>query len=167
MLGFGEIKLNLNIPLVIVGKALVDREIDTQNPWNKDLIRVQNLAEKNKNVFRLGFVSSKDLVALYNAATLFVMPSTYEGFGLPILEAMSCGCPVVASKGGSLTEVVGEAGRYIDPYDVDSITKGINEVFSNPNLQKELSQKGIIQSKKFTWSKTARETMQAYKSVLW
>ena len=94
------------------------------------------------------------------------MPSIYEGFGLPILEAMSCGCPVVASKGGSLPEVVGEAGRFVDPYDVESIANGIKEVFNDPSLQKELSQKGIIQAKKFTWEKTVEKTMGVYKSVV-
>jgi len=156
----------INVSLAMVGKALIDKKIDAQNPWNKDLVKVQELAEENGNVFRLGFVSSEDLVALYNAATLFIMPSIYEGFGLPILEAMSCGCPVVSSREGSLAEVVGEAGRYIDPYDIDSIAKGIREVFSNANLQKELSQKGIIQSKKFTWRKTADETMGVYRGVV-
>lgn len=161
-----EAASRVNVPLVMVGKALVDRDIDVQNPWNIDLVMVQGMAEKNKNVFRLGFVPAEDLVALCNAATLFIMPSVYEGFGLPVLEAMSCGCPVVASKGGSLGEVVGEAGRYIDPYDVDSIANGIKEVFNSPGLQNELSQKGIIQSGKFTWSKTAEETMIVYRSVV-
>lgn len=156
----------VNVPLVMVGKALVDRNIDVQNPWNIDLVMVQGMAEKNKNVFRLGFVPVEDLVALYNAATLFVMPSIYEGFGLPVLEAMSCGCPVVASRGGSLAEVVGEAGNYIDPYDVDSIAAGINEVFNNVNLQKGFSQAGLVQSKKFTWRKTVEETIGAYESVM-
>ena len=161
-----EAVFKINVPLAMVGKALVDKEIDSKNPWNKDLIKVQELAKRNKNIFRLGFVSSEDLIALYNAATLFVMPSIYEGFGLPILEAMNCGCPVVASKGGSLAEVVGEAGRYIDPYDVESITRGINEVLSNQDFQKELSQKGINQARKFTWNKTAEETMNVYRGIM-
>ncbi|KKQ28318.1 MAG: hypothetical protein A3H17_04500 [Candidatus Levybacteria bacterium RIFCSPLOWO2_12_FULL_37_14] len=161
-----EVASKISVPLVMVGKALIDRNIDTKNPWNKDLVKVQEEASQNKNVLRLGFVSSEDLVALYNLATLFIMPSIYEGFGLPVLEAMGCGCPVVTSRGGSLAEVVGEAGRYIDPYDVDSIAKGISEVFNDPSLQKELSQKGIIQSRKFTWRKTADETMGVYESVV-
>lgn len=156
----------INVSLVMVGKALVDKKIDMQNPWNKDLVKVQKLAGKNQKIFCLGFVSSENLVALYNTATLFVMPSIYEGFGLPILEAMSCGCPVVASKGGSLAEVVGEAGKYVDHYNVDSIASGINEVFNSPNLQKELSQKGIVQSRKFTWNKTTDETMGVYRNVV-
>ena len=161
-----EVASKISVPLVMVGKALIDRNIDTKNPWNKDLVKVQEEASQNKNVLRLGFVSSEDLVALYNLATLFIMPSIYEGFGLPVLEAMGCGCPVVTSRGGSLAEVVGEAGRYIDPYDVDCIAKGISEVFNDPSLQKELSQKGIIQSRKFTWRKTADETMGVYESVV-
>jgi glycosyltransferase involved in cell wall biosynthesis len=161
-----EAASKINASLVMVGKALVDKKIDTQNPWNKDLVRVQDLAGKNKNVFRLGFVSSKDLVALYNAAALFVIPSIYEGFGLPVLEAMSCGCPVVASGGGSLAEVVGEAGRYVDTYSIDSIAEGISEVFNNPSLQEELSQKGLRQSKKFTWHKTADKTMDVYRRIM-
>jgi len=160
-----EATSKINISLAMVGKALIDKEIDAQNPWNKDLVKVQKLAEEDKNVFRLGFVSSEDLIALYNAASLFIMPSIYEGFGLPILEAMSCGCPVVASKEGSLAEVMGEAGRYVDPYDVNNIANGISEVFNDPSLRKELSQKGIIQSRKFTWSKTANKTMDVYRSV--
>jgi glycosyltransferase involved in cell wall biosynthesis len=161
-----EAALKSTVPLVMVGEALTDKKIDVRNPWNMDLVKAQGMAEKNKNVFRLGFVPSEDLVALYNSATLFVMPSTYEGFGLPVLEAMSCGCPVVTSRGGSLAEVVGEAGRYVDPDDVDSIVEGISEVFSSSSLRKEFSQKGIIQSSKFSWKKTADQTMAVYKSVI-
>ncbi len=160
-----EASSKIKVPLAMVGKALIDKKIDAKNAWNKDLAKTQEMAEKSSNIFRLGFVPSEDLVALYNAATLFIMPSIYEGFGLPILEAMSCGCPVVTSKGGSLAEVAGEAGKYIDPYDSSSIAKGINDVFSSLSLQKELSKKGIIQSRKFTWRKTAEETMDVYRSV--
>jgi glycosyltransferase involved in cell wall biosynthesis len=156
----------INKPLVLVGQALVDSNIDLQNPWNKDLVAVQKMAEGNKNIYRLGFISSDDLVALYGSAALFVMPSIYEGFGLPILEAMSCGCPVVASNGGSLPEIVGKAGRYVDPYDVNDITKGISEVFNDLKLQIEFSQKGITQANKFTWKKTASETIDVYRSVM-
>lgn len=160
-----EAASKINVPLVMVGKALIDKGIDTHNPWNKDLVKVQDLAEKNKNVFRLGFVPTEDLVLIYNAATVFAMPSIYEGFGLPVLEAMACGCPVVTSKEGSLQEIGGEACEYVDAYDVDSIAAGISEVFNSEDLQQELSKKGLVQSKKFTWEKTARETMNVYQKV--
>ena len=160
-----EAAIKINAPLVMVGKALTDKVADINNPWNKDLVRVQELAEKNKNISRLGFVSSEDLVALYNAANLFVMPSLYEGFGLPVLEAMSCGCSVVTSKEGSLAEVAGDATKIVDPYSVDSIAQGMKEMLGNLVLRKELSQKGLVQAKKFTWEKMAKETMDAYKMV--
>jgi glycosyltransferase involved in cell wall biosynthesis len=160
-----EAASKINVPLAMVGKTLIDKKIDMKNPWNKDLVKVWELAEKNKNVFRLGFVSSKDLVALYNAATLFVMPSIYEGFGLPILEAMSCGCPVITSKEGSIPEIAEDACRYVNAYGIDNIAQGISEVFNNKNLQEELSKKGLIRSKKFTWEKTAEETVRVYKSI--
>lgn len=155
----------IDVSLVMVGKALIDKKIDIQNPWNKDLVRVQELAGENKNVFRLGFVPSLDLVALYNAATLFIMPSIYEGFGLPILESMSCGCPVVTSKEGSLQEIAGDAAYFVDAYNTESIAEGIQKVVSNKSLQEELSKKGLLQAKKFTWRKTADETMDVYRSV--
>jgi glycosyltransferase involved in cell wall biosynthesis len=93
------------------------------------------------------------------------MPSIYEGFGLPVLEAMSCGCPVIASSAGSLAEVAGEAIKRIDPFVVDNIAEGIKELLGSPKLRQELSEKGLEQAKKFTWKKTAGETIEFYKSI--
>ena len=153
----------IDLPLVMVGKSLVQKDFDRMNPWNKDLVEINKLAEGDKRVMRLGFVPTEDLVALYNAATVSVMPSIYEGFGLPIIEAMSCGTPVITTKGGSLQEVAGDAALYVDPYSVDSIANGIREVLSTKKLQVELSAKGLIQARKFNWKKAARETIEAYK----
>lgn len=155
-----------NVPLVMVGSALVKEDVNLNNPWNKDFFRVLKLVEGDNGITRLGFVPEKELILLYNMATVFTMPSCYEGFGLPILEAMSCGCPVITSKEGSIPEIAGEACKYVNAYDGDSIAKEIGEVFNNKNLQQELSKKGLIQSKKFTWHKTADETMNVYKSVM-
>lgn len=154
------------IPLVMVGKALTSQNYDRNNMWNKDLVEVQQLTELNKNIVMLGFVSTEDLVILYNLATLFIMPSFYEGFGLPILEAMSCGCPVITTKEGSLAEVAKDAAYYVDPYNIESISDGIIKVFKNSNLRKDLSQKGLENVKSFSWQKTAKETAQIYEKVL-
>jgi len=154
-----------NVPLVMVGSALVKENVDLSNPWNADFAKVLKLVEGYEDIIRLGFVSAEELVLLYNMATIFTMPSTYEGFGLPLLEAMSCGCPVITSKEGSIPEIAGDAPKYVDAYDVDNIAKGIDEVFNNKNVQEELSKKGLIQSKKFTWGKTAEETIKVYKGV--
>ena len=155
----------INVPLVMVGKALVDKSADLGNPWNKDLVNVREKIETNKKIICLGFVSNEDLVLLYNSATVFAMPSLYEGFGLPILEAMSCGCPVVTSQSGSIPEIGGDAPFYVDPYDIDNIAQGLKKVFLDEKLRKILSEKGIQQEKKFTWKKTVSQTMSVYEKA--
>jgi glycosyltransferase involved in cell wall biosynthesis len=155
-----------DVSLVMVGKALQQENIDKSNPWNKDLVTVQRLAKEDHRIIRLGFLPNEDLVMLYNTAEAFVFPSLYEGFGLPVLEAMACGCPVITTKEGSLPEVAGDAALYVDAYDVDNIAEGIRNVFSNKRLREELSEKGLEQAKKFSWKETARETLQVYEKLM-
>ena len=174
----GDVTWNKNLPrlidaikltkfsLVMVGKGLVSEDYDKNNPWNKDLNRVNELSKDDKKILRLGFVETEDLVQIYNLATIFIMPSLYEGFGLPILEAMSCGAPVITTKEGSLEEVAGEGAFYVDAYDAENIAKGIEKVFSDDKLQQELSKKGLLNAKRFSWKKTAEETLSVYKKVL-
>lgn len=157
---------SINVPLVMVGKALVSEDFDKNNPWNRDLVKVQDLVKDDKNIVRLGFIPTEDLVAIYNLASVFVMPSLYEGFGLPILEAMSCGCPVVTTKEGSIPEVSGDSAFYVDGYDLESIASGIKKVFNDKSLQKEFSEKGLENAKKFSWEKTAGQTLRVYKTVI-
>jgi glycosyltransferase involved in cell wall biosynthesis len=156
----------INVPLVMVGKSLLEAEFDKTNPWNQDLVKTQELIAQNPDIHALGFVPTEDLVALYNLATAFVMPSLYEGFGLPILEAMASGCPVITSRAGSLLEVAGDAAFFVDAEDIDSIADGINEVFENTNQQTDLSERGLVQAKKFSWKKTAADTLKAYRQVI-
>lgn len=158
--------ITTNIPLVLVGKSLTETNFDHSNPWNKDLSTVQELIIDNDHIMALGFVPTEDLVSIYNMATAFIMPSIYEGFGLPILEAMQSGCPVITSEEGSLPEVAGSSAYFVDAYDTDSIAEGIKKVFESPNLQKELSQKSLKQAAKFSWKKTAKQTIEAYEKVL-
>ena len=155
-----------DIPLVMVGKALAQKDFDITNPWNKDLITFNKQIENSESIKVLGFVPTKDLVDLYNIASLFVFPSVYEGFGLPVIEAMQSGLPVVTSREGSLSEVAGDAAEYVDSYNPANIAEGISKVYQSKNIQEDLSKKGIEQSKNFNWKKTARETIQVYKNVL-
>ncbi len=155
----------LNIPLVMVGKALSEQDFDRTNPWNRDLVEVQRLVEGDSRFIKLGFVPTEDLVSLYNTATVLAMPSLYEGFGLPVVEAMQCGCPVVTTREGSLSEVAGGAAEYVDAHDVQSIVNGIKKIYFNKELQDELSKRSIIQAKKFSWEKTAKETVAVYRKV--
>lgn len=157
---------DINLTLVMVGKTLIEKDFDKTNPWNNDLVSVQKAIENDKRFIRLGFVSTEDLVALYNAATVFVFPSVYEGFGLPILEAMQSGCPTVVTKESCIPEVAGVAGYYVDGYDAKSIASGIGEIFYSRKLQEQLSKKGLDQAKKFTWKKTAQDTISSYKKAL-
>jgi len=173
----GDVTWNKNLPriakaikkskmqLVVVGKAVTDENFDRSNAWNKDLALVQNLIKENINIKTLGFVSEEDLVILYNLADVFVMPSLYEGFGLPILEAMACGCPVLTSKEGSLEEVAGEAAYYVNPNSEDDITNALELMKKDEKLRTKLSEKGLKQAKKFSWEQAARDTIKAYEKA--
>lgn len=156
----------LDITLVLVGKALTQENVELSHPWNNDLKKVRDLIKNDKHFITLGFIPDQDLVTLYQTALLLVMPSLYEGFGLPILEAMQSGCPVVTSKKGSIPEVAGGAAFFVDPESVNSIENGIGEVFLNQKLRKELSEKGLKQADNFSWKKTAQQTIEVYKKVV-
>jgi len=120
----------------------------------------------NERVQLPGFADDEDLPALYNAAELFVYPSLYEGFGLPPLEAMACGTPVVVSNTSSLPEVVGEAGLLVDPLDVGAIAQSMQLVLSDASLYQTLRQKGLEQASQFTWTKAASELVGIYQDLL-
>ena len=112
--------------------------------------------------FCLGRVPTADLVWLYNTARVFAFPSFYEGFGLPPLEAMACGTPVVVSNVSSLPEVVGDAGLLIDPQEVDELTVALWRLMSDEELRKDLTEKGLLRARSFSYQKMARETLAVY-----
>jgi glycosyltransferase involved in cell wall biosynthesis len=113
-----------------------------------------------------GYVDDADLPALYSAAELFVFPSLYEGFGLPPLEAMACGTPVVTSNISSLPEVVGDGALTVDPYDVDGLTTAIERVLTDQVLRVELRRRGVARAAGFTWQRTAQAVYAAYDQTL-
>jgi glycosyltransferase involved in cell wall biosynthesis len=112
-----------------------------------------------------GFVPDEDLPALYSAADLFVFPSLYEGFGLPVLEALACGTPVVASNAASLPEVAGDAALLVDPSSVETLVRAMLDVLSSDELREDLRARGPRQAAKFTWQRAARETLAVYTSL--
>jgi glycosyltransferase involved in cell wall biosynthesis len=126
----------------------------------KDLDVYQNSILNLDKIKFLGHIDVKDMVILYKNALAFIFPTLYEGFGLPPLEAMSCGCPVVVSDRGSLPEVCGDAAVYVDPYDIKSIADGIIKVLNNKNLRQELINKGFKQVKKFSWEKSVKQFLE-------
>jgi glycosyltransferase involved in cell wall biosynthesis len=128
--------------------------------WMSDEIyqAVDRLGLRERVLFT-NFVSDDDLPALYAMATLLVYPSLYEGFGLPIAEAMACGAPVVSSNGSSLPEVAGDAALYFDPRDVDAMADTLQRALSDDALRADLRAKGFAQVKQFSWERAARELM--------
>ncbi|HEV7698684.1 MAG TPA: glycosyltransferase family 1 protein [Pyrinomonadaceae bacterium] len=113
-----------------------------------------------------GYVPEEDLAALYSAAKCFIYPSFFEGFGLPLLEAMQCGTPVIAGNRTSLPEVVGEAGVMVDPLDVSAIAAGLSRVLGDAKLRQELSLRGLERARQFSWRETARRTLDVYQRVM-
>jgi len=141
--------------------------IGGQKGWRFENIFQQagKLAKKGEILFT-GFIPNQDLPFFYNLADLFVFPSLYEGFGIPILEAMACGCPVITSNISSMPEVAGNAALLINtPQNVDEIANKINQVLTNPSLRKDLAKRGFIQAAKFSWEKTASQTIKVYEGA--
>lgn len=110
----------------------------------------------------LGFVADSDLPELYRAAGAFIYPSLYEGFGLPPLEAMACGCPVIASASGSLGEVLGDAAAIVQPEDIHTVAKQLYIVATDSAVRNRLRAAGLVQAHKFDWAKTAKATLEVY-----
>lgn len=161
-----EAAKQINVTLVLAGKQLMNQDVDLKHPWNSDLIKVREMIRDDKRFITLGYVPDEDLVKLYNLAMVYCQPSHYEGFGIPVLEAMACGCPVVTSREGSLPEIAGDAGIYVSAGDVRSIADGIGETFFNAVRYQELSKLGMMQAQKFSWSKTIDETIEVYNRVV-
>jgi glycosyltransferase involved in cell wall biosynthesis len=128
---------------------------------------LQDVAKRRENVkiTFVGYVPDSEVLSLYAQADVFVYPSLYEGFGLPVLEAMACGCPVIASNVSSLPEVVGEAALLIDPYDVEALAQAMLTVLEDDELKKEMSRKGIAQAQKFSWEKAGDELLAVCREV--
>ena len=144
-------------PLVIAGAW------DARYPQPKQRVEQYQLGD---SVRFLGGVDDSDLPALYNAATLFVFPSLYEGFGLPVLEAMACGTPVACANTASLPEIVGEAGRLFDPHSAAKIKDAVAELLEDDTLRAELGERGLARAQRFSWQATAAATLHCYRELL-
>lgn len=133
--------------------------------YEEILTAPQKFGVKEKVLF-LEFVDNNDLPSLYTHALIFVLPSLYEGFGLPVIEAMKYGTPVITSNVSSLPEAGGDASLYINPESVEDITKAMQQLLDNSKLRAEMVKKGYEQVKKFSWEKTAKETLDILQSLV-
>ncbi|HEX9425239.1 MAG TPA: glycosyltransferase family 1 protein, partial [Pyrinomonadaceae bacterium] len=139
--------------LVLVGKCA----------WLYDeTLRTIKELEISNSVILTGYVPEADLPALYSGALCFVYPSYFEGFGLPPLEAMKCGAPVIVGDKTSLPEVVGDAGILVDPFDIDELAAAIQKLIADSELRMQLRVKGLERAKLFDWQETARQTLAVY-----
>ncbi|HEX8932392.1 MAG TPA: glycosyltransferase family 1 protein, partial [Patescibacteria group bacterium] len=145
-----------NLQLVIVGRRGWLYEEILKAPEELDIAEQVKFLEN---------VTDEELPLFYKNARCFVLPSLYEGFGLPVLEAMKQGCPVITSNISSLPEAGGEACLYVDPENIDDIAQKITKLVGNDKLRKELIEKGKAQVKKFSWEKTAKETLKVLEEV--
>lgn len=151
-------KYHLPHKLVLIGQKYADL------PEDEIFATIERLF-LDEEVIWTGYVPAQDLPALINGAEAFVLPSLYEGFGMPLLEAMACGVPVACSNTSSLPEVIGECGVLFDPYCVESIVDTLYHLLGDHTLRSELRAKGLVRAASFSWSTCARKTLNILESV--
>lgn len=158
-----------NLRLVLIGGVFLKNVENIDHPELQSLKRLNKMIKQynlQDKIFRPGSINDEDLVAFYNLATIYVQPSLYEGFGLPILQAFSCGTPVVSSERSSLPEVGGNAAVYFDPTNLNQFKSIILEILRDKSLQAKLSKLGFKQASKFSWEKVISETKLVYADAL-
>ena len=159
---FCHLKVQQKVPhkLVLAGPKI---------PYNEhifqEIIAMARQFKLEEEIIFTGYVAQDDLPLLIGGADLFVFPSLYEGFGIPPLEAMACGVPVVASNVASLPEVIGDAGLLVDPYSIEEIAAAMYKVISNEELRQHMRDKGLQRAKLFSWEKTVRGVIKVFQEV--
>ncbi len=163
-----EPRKNLVRLLEAFARATSDHDlvlVGTKGWLSKDVHETINRLHLEDRVHITGYVPTPDLPAIYAGSTAFCYPSQYEGFGLPPLEAMACGAPVITSTSSSLPEVVGDAALLIDPLEIESIERALKRILGDTPLRHELRRRGFARASLFTWERTARETVAAYREA--
>jgi glycosyltransferase involved in cell wall biosynthesis len=149
------LKQEIDFPLKLVSVG------DFRWKYEKDLKEINDHRLKNDVQFT-GWVEQEDLPAIYMLADLFLFPSFYEGFGIPLVEAMACGCPVVTSSTGACPEIANKAANYVDPRDPKDIARGVLEVLNNNHLKEQMIARGFEEAQRFSWEKAAKETLDIF-----
>lgn len=158
-----------DVKLILVGGVFLKKVENIDHPELESLKEVNRKIKEydlEDRVIRPGNINAEDLVAFYNLATVYVQASLYEGFGLPVLQAFSCGTPVVSSDRGSLPEVGGNAAVYFNPTDLNQFKKILEDIIVDKALRNKLSGLGLKQAEKFSWKKVIEDTKSVYKKVI-
>ena len=155
----------INTCLVIVGKQAVIEDFDSNHPEMKMWAEFLGKYKSDPKIKRLGYVKDDELVGLFNCASVYCQPSLYEGFGLPVLEAMSCGCPVVCTKTPALEEIAGDASLFADPYKSSDIASKLSDVLEKQKVKNNSVTKGYKNIQRFSWKDCARDTLDVYRNV--
>jgi alpha-1,3-rhamnosyl/mannosyltransferase len=161
----GSNKPHKNLPLLVQAHARLSATaplLVIAGPWDARYPEARQIADPARVRF-LGPVDEANLPALYSAALAFAFPSRYEGFGLPVLEAMACGTPVVCGNASSLPEVAGDAALLIDPTDAAALTEALQRLTDDSALRRQLSTRGLEQAARFSWARAAAETLEVYR----
>jgi glycosyltransferase involved in cell wall biosynthesis len=178
VLYFGGFDLRKNVPRLIEAYAALPASLRKEyqlviagryqhlgHPLYPDPRRtVERLGLEGRVIFT-GQIREQDKAPLYSAATVFAFPSLYEGFGIPVLEAMACGTPVVTSNSSALPEVAGDAGLLVDPYRTEAIAEGLRKLLEEQPLRDELARRGLERARLFTWPQVAEQTLKVYRFV--
>ncbi len=165
ILNTAEAALKSGKPLVVVGDAFLSKN-NLNHPEKKDHQLFIKKYESSPLIKLLGFVPDEDLVRLLNLATCLIFISRYEGFGLPILEAQSCGLPVITSKISATAEIAGNSAVLVNPDNPDEVAGSINSLFDSSNLRQKYIELGLKNVKLFSWEETAKNTVQVYNETL-
>ncbi len=140
-----------------------DNSIDFQKKINR---KMKSIDGYSANIIHTGYVEDGDMAHLYSGAHMFVYPSLYEGFGMPILEALNCGCPVICSNTSSMPEVVGDCGIMIDPKNAKQLKDAFKKLYYDETLRAKLSQKSLKRAKLFTWEKATHIIVNKFLATL-
>lgn len=171
----GTIEPRKNLSRLICAFTLLKKEYNISHQlvlaggkgWNtEEIYQSAKMSSCSSDIIFTGFISNEEKNTLYQQADVFVFPSLYEGFGMPPLEAMAFGCPVVCSFAASLPEIVGDAGTFVNPLDESSIAEGLWKVLSNEDYAAEMVRRGHIQASKFTWEISVEKLKRIFREVL-
>ena len=166
ILGIVEACIKAEIDLYLIGGSFTSRE-NLNHPELRSFNEFLKRYSKNPTIHILGYVDDLDVVGILNLATVFVFPTFYEGFGMPILEAQACGIPVVTGNTSSIPEIVGSSAVMVDPNNVEEIKEAIIKVYQEKALREKLIMQGFDNVKRFSWEKSVKETVEVYEKVLY